>query len=88
MKLLALTFPFITILCNPGTITDYEGNKRFKLICIEPECYYYLELDKPGDYQYVTENKKDTVVFLVTERIAPILLEKTDHNNYLFELIP
>lgn len=88
MKLLALTFPFITIFCNPGTITDYKHNKRFILRCNEPECYYYLEFDETGDYTYITEDKKDTVTFLVTENLGTMLLKRTENKPFLFEIIP
>lgn len=85
MKLLFL-LPILTLFCNPGTITDYKHNKRFILRCNEPECNYTIDLEI-GFYIYITENKEDTVTFIITENEGIFLLKRTENKPFLFQII-
>lgn len=84
MKL--LLFPVLTFFCNPGMITEHNTNQKFLLKCEEPECNYTIDL-KTGSYTYITENKEDTVTFIVTEDLGVFLLKRTDNKPFLFEII-
>lgn len=86
MKLLFL-LSILTLFCNPGIVIDYNNNRKYLLQCDEPECNYELDLNNTGYYTYITEDKQDTVVFLVTEDLGTVLLRRTENKPFLFQII-
>jgi hypothetical protein len=78
--LLAILFAFA---CKPGNLTSYDGEIKYTLKCPDPKqterpCNFKLELE-PGGYVYVSNSKRDTVVFLVTNDNGFYLLKSNSH---------
>lgn len=77
----------ITLFTNPGFIYDCSEKKNIlKLNCLETECYFDLQL-KQGDYKYITESRKDTVTFLISDNLGAFILRKTENEPYIFQII-
>jgi len=77
----------ITLFTNPGFIYDCNEKRNIlKLNCEEVECYFDLQL-KQGDYKYITESRKDTVTFLISDNLGAFILRKTENEPYIFQII-
>ena len=83
MKILLATF--ISFFCQAGTLTNYQTNVRYKLECPDPKyqsCFFDIELPI-GDYLYVSNDKKDTTIFIIEDSKFNSHIYKTT-GNFIF----
>jgi hypothetical protein len=76
LKLLTI----ITIFCNEGVLRSYENNQNFILNCPDitnKTCFFEMDIPK-GHYMYISDDKKDTSVILVTN--TDVFLYKYSEN--------
>jgi len=83
MRLLSLVL--ISLFCKPGTLTNLADKHKTVLKCPATETQCYFDINLPfGDYQYVSEDQKDTVYFY-TAGFGEVRIIKTNTKEFSYE---
>lgn len=75
----------ISFFCKAGTLTNYQTNIQYKLECPDSRyesCFFDVELPM-GDYMYVSSDKEDTTILMVTDTKYDTYIYRTT-GNFIF----
>lgn len=77
-------FIFFSFICSPGDLTSYDKEIHYSLKCPDPKdmetpCNFTIDLE-PKEYFYVSKDKKDTVIFVITNKNQLYLLKSNSKN--------